>query len=203
MTTVRIGDVSYELRPWPTPDPSKCSPEDRIGILTRGSIACRDDLGDPDCKYTTSFHPSPPSWTEQAWHRLESGAWTMPSKIGPTLKEFSTRSWKRKWEEDGEGWESWIPWADPRGWFWLTEPAPLAWVEGTDTTGHPTWTCVAPEGGPIVITEYVIGHTTYHAEWEVEWAHPTQGEPAPFLDFEEAKRWAAVRVRDILTRRTL
>lgn len=188
----RLGDMVITFRPWPTPDPKKCLFGDCIGILTRGSIDSEDGPGDLDCQQITKFFLHP----HVGWYFSE-GGWGRPSSLGAHLLDGA---------EDG----SWKKWADHRGWFWVTEPAPLSWVDGThdDTlTGAPCWRAEPGPGLRLCLIEYVVGlhETGMHAEWElvseIETVSEVRRDVERFLDFEEAKRAAAVLARDELTRR--
>lgn len=114
-----------------------------------------------------------------------------PIPYGCTLAELG--EWTCAWDLDVPNIG---PEADGPGWCWISEPTHLAWVEGRDDRGRPTWT--ATTVGPVfTITEYLVGRSTL-AVWELEGFEHDHG---PFSSFEDAQRTAAVHARDVRTRR--
>lgn len=100
---IRIGGMTLDVRPWPTPDPEKCCTTDRIGVLV------------------------PVDWQSPAGIK-----WFVPDPIAPSEAQVTglTSEWRDpasghalKEPELGES----------PGWFWASEPQPLLWEERPST----------------------------------------------------------------------
>jgi hypothetical protein len=93
MTQVRIGDVTYNLRDWPTPDPAKCSVADlELGTITAAGNAAKL-VG----------------MSEGRWNLWGEGFREQPSESGTSKALMGLRGWfwltdptPLEWKESGE-----------------------------------------------------------------------------------------------------